>query len=129
LNWLQFLVAALVLPPDPRERQFWTRMARLQLIYSLAGLVFGLGCIVGGLGLFLHGIVGSSSWVGDFIGVQSKLADAAPGTVLFIVGLLVVWLTRFSIRVRPPIRIEISEPPEDEADATADHHHRRRKAG
>jgi hypothetical protein len=99
LNWLQFFVAALELPPDPRERDLWTRLARLQLIYSLAGLVFGLGCVAGGLGLFLHGVVGSTSWVGDFIGVQSKLGDAAPGTILFVVGLMVVWLTRFSVRV------------------------------
>jgi hypothetical protein len=130
LNWLQFFVAALELPPDPRQRQFWTRMARLQLIYSLAGLVFGLGCIVGGLGLFLHGIVGSTSWVGEFIGVQSKLADAAPGTVLFIVGLLVVWLTRFSIRVRIPIRTEMEERPRHEEEAGREQPSpRRRKAG
>lgn len=104
------MVAALELPPEPRQRQFWARLARLQLIYSLAGLVFGLGCIVGGLGLFLHGVVGSSSWIGEFVGIQSKLLDAAPGTVLFVVGLAVVWLTRFSVRVRQPIEIEIREP-------------------
>ena len=104
------MVAALELPPDPRERQFWARLARLQLIYSLAGLVFGLGCIVGGVGLFLHGVVGSSSWVGDFIGVRSNLSDAAPGTVLFIVGLAVVWLTRFTVRIRRPIEIQLNPP-------------------
>jgi hypothetical protein len=107
LNWLQFVVAALELPPNPRERQFWARLARFQLIYSLAGLLFGLTCIAGGIGLALHGVVGTSSWVGDFIGVQSKLSDAAPGTVLFIVGLAVVWLTRFTVRVRRPIEIEL----------------------
>jgi hypothetical protein len=107
LNWLQFVVAALELPPNPRERHFWGRLAVLQLIYSLAGLVFGLTCIVGGILLFFHGVAGSSSWVGEFIGVQSKLSDAAPGTVLFVVGLAVVWLTRFSVRVRQPIDIEL----------------------
>ncbi|TMD41883.1 MAG: hypothetical protein E6I88_06380 [Chloroflexi bacterium] len=82
MNWLQFVVVALELPPDPKARQLWARLARLQLIYSLAGLV-----------------------------VQSRLADAAPGTILFIVGLLVVWLTRFSIRVRQPIEI-LDRPPQ-----------------
>src|SRR5438132_9032883 len=107
LNWLHFALAVLELPPNPRERHFWGRLATLQLIYSLAGLVFGLACIVGGILLFFHGVPGSSSWVGEFIGVQSKLSDAAPGTVLFVVGLVVVWLTRFAVRVRQPIDIEL----------------------
>jgi len=106
LNWLQFVLAVLELPPNPRERHFWGRLATLQLIYSLAGLVFGLACILGGIALFFHGVAGASSWVGEFLGVQSKLSDAAPGTVLFVVGLVVVWLTRFAVRVRQPIDIE-----------------------
>ncbi len=72
------------------------------------------------------GRAGSSSWVGDFIGVKSRLADAAPGTVLFIIGLLLVWLTRFSFPVRPPIMIELGQrgvgQPRRE-------HERKRKAG
>ena len=126
LNWLQFVVAALELPPDPHERHFWGRLALLQLIYSLAGLLLGLACIIGGIALFFHGVAGSSSWVGQVIGVQSKLSDAAPGTVLFVVGLAVVWLTRFTVRVRQPIEIDLREPRE-----AAERHEpeRRRKAG
>lgn len=120
------MVAALELPPDPKERHFWGRLAVLQLIYSLAGLLFGLACIVGGILLFFHGVTGSSSWVGQFVGVQSKLSDAAPGTVLFVVGLAVVWLTRFAVRVRQPIEIELRERRE----AAARHEReRRRRAG
>ena len=126
LSWLQFVVAALELPPDPRERHFWGRLALLQLIYSLAGLLLGLACIIGGIALFFHGVAGSSSWVGQVIGVQSKLSDAAPGTVLFVVGLAVVWLTRFTVRVRQPIEIDLRERRE-----AAERHEpeRRRKAG
>jgi len=109
LNWLQLIVGVLELPADPRERHFWGRLAMLQLIYSLAGLVLGLACIVGGILLFFHGVAGSSSWVGEVIGVKSKLSDAAPGTVLFVVGLAVVWLTRFAVRVRQPIQIDLRE--------------------
>ena len=69
LNWLPFVLAVLELPPNPRERHFWGRLATLQLIYSLAGLFFGLACIVGGILLFFHGVSGSSGWVGEFIGV------------------------------------------------------------
>src|SRR2546429_9101944 len=112
LTWLQFVVAALELPANPRERHFWGRLAILQLIYSLAGLLLGLACIVGGIVLFFHGVAGSSSWVGEFIGVQSKLSDAAPGTVLFVVGLAVVWLTRFAVRGRQPVEIDLRQPAE-----------------
>src|SRR3989475_5302947 len=107
LNWLPFVLAVLEWPPNARERPCWGRLATLQLIYSLAGLVFGLACIVGGILLFFHGVAGSSSWVGEFIGVQSKLSDAAPRTVLFVVGLPVVWLTRFPVPVRRPIGIQL----------------------
>jgi len=131
LNWLQFVVAALELPPDPRERHFWGRLAVLQLIYSLAGLVFGLACIVGGILLFFHGVSGSSSWIGEVIGVQSKLSDAAPGTVLFVVGLAVVWLTRFAVRVRRPIDIELRARVHaaERRERQRREHERRRKAG
>ena len=118
-------MAALELPPDPRERYLWARLARLQLIYSLAGLVFGLACILGGIGLFLHGVVGTSSWVGEVIGVQSRLSDAAPGTILFIVGLAVVWVTRFAVRVSRPIEIELHQPRQRHR---RDEHEHRRKA-
>ncbi len=125
LQWLvtglQFTLVALELPPDPRERHFWSRLAMLQLIYSLAGLVLGLACVIGGTLLFFHGVVGSSSWVGEVIGVKSKLSDAAPGTVLFVVGLAVVFLTRFAVRVRQPIEIDLSD--------RRDMPDRRRKAG
>src|SRR5438132_12219154 len=109
LNWLHFALAVLELPPNPRERHFWGRLAVLQLIYSLAGLVFGLTCVVAGTLLFFHGVSGSSSWVGEFIGVQSKLSDAAPGTVLFVVGLVVVWRPSFAVRVRQPIEIDLRQ--------------------
>src|SRR5438094_4610948 len=126
LNWLTFVLAVLELPPNPRERRFWGRLATLQLIYSLAGLVFGLACIVGGIVLFSHGVSGSSSWVGEFIGVQTKLSDAAPGTVLFVVGLVVVWLTRFAVRVRQPIEIDLRQRAEAAERRVPERH---RKAG
>ena len=109
MNWLQFVVAARAPLLGPRERHFWGRLATLQLIYSLAGLLLGLACIIGGILLFFHGVTGSSSWVGEVIGVKSNLSDAAPGTVLFVVGLAVVWLTRFAVRVRQPIEIDLRE--------------------
>jgi hypothetical protein len=68
--------------------------------------------------------------------VQSKLSDAATGTVLFVVGLAVVWLTRFAVRVRQPIDIELRarvEAAEKRERERHEHerreHERRRRAG
>lgn len=118
MNLLPIVMGALELPPNLGGRGFWGRLVLLQLIYSLAGLILGLACVIGGILLFFHGVAGSSSWVGQVIGLQGKLSDAAPGTVLFVVGLLVVWVTRFDIRVRGgeprfDIRVRGGEPFED----------------
>ena len=100
MRWLQVLLALIEVPVGSGENRVLSRLVRLQLAYSLAGLTLGLICVVGGILLFFHGVTGSTSWVGHVIGVQGGLSDAAPGTVLFIVGLLVVWITRFDVRVR-----------------------------
>ncbi len=73
---------------------------RYQFIYSLAGLILGLAYIIGGIILFLAGVSGNMSWFAEFLGAESAILDAAPGAVLFIVGLFIVWITRFKIIVR-----------------------------
>src|SRR2546425_6420695 len=79
LNWLQFVVAALELPADPRERHFWGRLARLQLIYSLAGLLLGLACIIGGVLLVFYRGAGAGNRGGEGVRVKSKPFHPAPG--------------------------------------------------
>jgi hypothetical protein len=99
MRWLQVLLALIEVPVGSGGQRVLSRLARLQLAYSLAGLTLGLICVVGGILLFFHGVSGSTSWVGHVIGLQGGLSDAAPGTVLFVVGLLIVWITRFDVRV------------------------------
>ena len=70
-----------------------------QLIYSVAGLILGFACVIGGIILFLNGVVGSTSWTAKFLGAESNISDAAPGAVLFIVGLFIVFITRYVIKV------------------------------
>jgi hypothetical protein len=71
-----------------------------QGIYSILGLVVGVVCVLGGIVLFIHGITGSSSWVVKFLGLESNISDAAPGVILFIVGLFIVFITRYVVTVR-----------------------------
>ena len=73
---------------------------RAESKYALAGLVVGVVCILGGLILFILGVTSATSWTAKILGAESTLADAAPGAVLFIVGLFVVYITRYNITVR-----------------------------
>src|SRR5207244_8887319 len=98
LSGLQFTLVALELPPDPRERHFWSRLAMLQLIYSLAGLVLGLACVIGGTLLFFHGVVGSRRWVGEVMGGKSRRSVGAAGAGPCCVALAVVSLPRCARR-------------------------------
>jgi hypothetical protein len=68
--------------------------------YAMFGLVLGLATILGGVVLGLHGAVGHTSWTAKFLGLESNLNDAAPGVVLFVVGVFFVRGTRPKIKMR-----------------------------
>ena len=69
-----------------------------QFLYSFGGLILGGICIIGGILLFINGISGSTSWSAKLLGIESGLSDAAPGAILFVVGLFIVVATRFVIK-------------------------------
>ncbi len=68
--------------------------------YAMLGLILGLATILGGVILSLHGIAGSTSWTAKLFGLESHLNDAAPGVVLFVVGIFFVWSTRPRVKMR-----------------------------
>ncbi len=83
-------------PQNPEDRELWRKAVKFQFIYSIAGLILGLACVIGGIILFLHGITGPlANWTTTLLGIN--ISDAAPGAILFVVGLLFVWITRFSV--------------------------------
>jgi hypothetical protein len=73
---------------------------RYQFIYSTLGLSLGLMCMILGTLLFFNGIGGSTSWTAKIMGADSKISDAAPGALLFSVGLFSVSITRFGIKIQ-----------------------------
>jgi len=73
---------------------------RHHFIYSTLGLMLGLVCMVLGTFLFFNGIGGSASWTAKVLGMDSQLSDAGPGALLFVVGLFIVGITRFSVKVQ-----------------------------
>jgi hypothetical protein len=82
------------------DPELWKAATRYQLIYSICGLVFGLCCVLGGIALLIGGVTGATSWTAKFLGAESKISDAAPGVILFIVGLFVVYVTRFDVTAK-----------------------------
>lgn len=69
-----------------------------EYIYGVSGLVLGLSSIVGGSILGLNGVAGSTSWTASLLGLESQINDAAPGVVLFIVGIFLVWITKPKVK-------------------------------
>jgi hypothetical protein len=71
---------------------------KLKFVYSIVGLVLGMACILTGLTLGLFGVIGHTSLTASLLGFSTNLNDAAPGVVVFIVGVLMVLITRFKVR-------------------------------
>jgi len=82
----------------PHSDEIINKVSKHQLIYSITGMLLGGLCIIGGFVLFIFGISGKVSWTGKFLGATSQILDATPGSVLFIVGLFVVWVTRYAMK-------------------------------
>lgn len=92
--------AGVKLPPDIKDPELWKEAIRNEARYSMTGLLVGIFCILAGMVLLVHGVVGSVSWTAKLLGLESAISDAAPGTVLFIIGLLVIFLTRHEVEVK-----------------------------
>jgi uncharacterized protein YjeT (DUF2065 family) len=82
---------------DPDTNRLVEELADNQLRYSGVGLLGGILSIILGFVLFLMGVFGATSWSAQFLGFSSQLVDAAPGTLLFVVGLLVIYVTRYNV--------------------------------
>lgn len=75
-------------------------LSRMQLIYSILGLVVGVLCIIFGTYLYLNGAINNTKWIIDVMNIKSELSDAGPGAVLFVVGLLVIAITKYNIKIK-----------------------------
>ncbi len=90
------IISCMVSPNTDSQTQL--ALARYQLIYSVIGLFLGSVCIGGGIYLFVQGITGEMNWSLKVLGNESVIANAAPGAVLFIVGLFFVIATKFKFK-------------------------------
>lgn len=53
--------------------------------------------ILGSILLYM-GLAGNSSFTAKMLGADITISDAGPGTILFIVGLFVIFISRFDIK-------------------------------
>jgi len=67
--------------------------------YAKLGLFLGLATIIGGIILGLNGVTGHTSWTAKLLGLESNINDAAPGVVLFIVGIFFVYITKPRVKL------------------------------
>jgi uncharacterized protein YjeT (DUF2065 family) len=95
-------IEEVILPKQTVEQnpELARQLAREEAKKSTFGLVIGLICLVAGLVLIYAGVEGSIDWTLKGIGLESKLAKASPGALLFVVGVIIIWITRFSYVVK-----------------------------
>jgi hypothetical protein len=78
---------------------------KLKFVYSMTGLFLGLACIVAGVILGLAGVAGHTSWTASLFGLSTNITDAAPGVIIFIVGIFLVLVTRFTVKQRSTLSV------------------------
>jgi hypothetical protein len=83
----------------PKNQGILKEILLYKFIYSMTGLLLGLASMIGGIILFLNGITGATSWTAKILGNESIITDAAPGAILFIVGLFIVIVTRYNSKI------------------------------
>jgi hypothetical protein len=81
----------------PDEIRLHEAGMKYKLIYSISGLVLGLACILTGLVLGLAGVAGHTNFTASLLGLNWNMTDAAPGVVVFVVGVFMVWISRFKV--------------------------------
>jgi hypothetical protein len=67
---------------------------------SPAAFLFGVSVVALGCMLFYLGISGNVARFAAAVGFNTKVIDASPGALLFILGLLVIWLTRLRMTAK-----------------------------
>src|SRR6185437_12688274 len=93
----QFSPSDVQVPPGKGSKEFWKSVVNYQFTMSLIGLYGGLACIVIGILMFLNGMLHGGAWTADAFGVA--ITDAAPGMVLFFIGLGLAQINKFTVKI------------------------------
>ncbi len=83
-----------------KSSELINRAIKGEYIYGIIGQILGFISILGGIILCVNSVTGSTSWTAKLFALESNITDAAPGVVLFIVGIFIVWATRPKVNMK-----------------------------
>lgn len=80
------------------QASFW------QIVLSVGAICVGVVLVTGGAGLVVRGLFGSAQWVLLTLGEGLPVNDVVTGLIVALLGVLIVYETRYSIikHPRPP---------------------------
>ncbi len=81
-----------------RSDEYWLKTTKYHFLYSIFGFIIGIFCVIAGVILFLHGAISNTSWTTKILSLEIELTDQAPGLAFGILGLLIIFVTRFKVK-------------------------------
>jgi len=83
--------------PDGVDSKTINRLSRRELIIAILGFVFGVVIILLGIILLLNIDRGEIELLVKIIGLHIEVTSAPPGIVISLIGLIVIYITRYRI--------------------------------
>jgi hypothetical protein len=74
---------------------------------NLFGMFTGALVLVGGFVMFFMGLAGTIDWIFESATIKSKLANASPGALFAVVGLII--MLKYKPRVKTEIEISVNK--------------------
>lgn len=91
---------ALSVPQGAFAKQTGKMAVRFQFIYSVLGMIFSAICVTSGLLVIRHGITANTKTFSlSFHGFSISASDVPFGVVLEVIGLVALYITKFSVKV------------------------------
>ncbi len=88
---------------DPKlPEKIQDKVVKGEMESAKGGRRIGLGVIVLGVLLTILGATGAVDLRLQGLGLNAHVANAAPGVVLMLIGLFIIWLTRFTVKAAKP---------------------------
>ncbi len=84
-------------PSTVTDKKMWSKAIFYHFVYSMIGMIIGILSLISGVYLFYIGITQGSEWEFNILGIKSTMSNAMPGTILFLIGFLIIRVSRYNI--------------------------------